>query len=417
MTRFLSESLEAKEPFFRLQLREIERANGNPNADIHLSNQIATSLREKILLLGLDPNDTTPQELYRALQGKLLKDDSQLTKVLRTYAATHVSAEANVMDGLVHVLKTKLNTQSCFTLKTSRFKQLMHRHPPKKVMKQLGYRSLDSLLRHESIASIVLAAKMLESKTWWSGYLTQYKSLSSLDFEIKPITINSPKSNKWILLSEQIVTKYKHNVFAFSELGQIIILPLPSNAPKGSAITSSLLAIQALNDIQSASTYLQVCQVRPDFGSQVQQVMLGEPQLTTTLFDRSVPWHIIQRSLHLLSSNFHELIFEPHFNFKNMQWLSIGQALEIIDPQLSFWRNSEPLAVLHERRAVSTHVLDVALGVCNKVPFEKRIIHYFQQSLWQELLLRYMQSQTLEQTLLAAFQPTRNLNLITSESN
>jgi hypothetical protein len=87
VTRFLSEALEAPEPFFRLGLRRLEAAHGNPALDIRISHEVKQAARAKLMQLGLDPDDTTPAELYHGLQERIKADDQRLVKNLRTRAA------------------------------------------------------------------------------------------------------------------------------------------------------------------------------------------------------------------------------------------------------------------------------------------------------------------------------------------
>src|SRR5579884_3087185 len=105
MTRFLSEALEAKEPWFSKGLRQLELANGQPAADIRFSAEVVASSRRKIAELGLDPRDTLAPELYAALKEKLKTDDKTLTRRLRTLAASHVNAEAEPTAGMIIAIK------------------------------------------------------------------------------------------------------------------------------------------------------------------------------------------------------------------------------------------------------------------------------------------------------------------------
>src|SRR5205085_2536544 len=132
MTRFLSESLQATEPYFRLGLRNLERLHGNPSNDIRVTAEVKAATRHKILELGLDPNDTSPEELYHALHQKLALDDAHLVKTLRTRAATYANAEGNIGDGMIHALETLPEAKHCFALKSSSFKGIIKKMPPKK---------------------------------------------------------------------------------------------------------------------------------------------------------------------------------------------------------------------------------------------------------------------------------------------
>src|SRR5581483_260020 len=113
-----------------------------------------------------DPQDTTAEELYHALLERLKHDDARLVRALRTRAATHVSAEAEVVAGMVHALQAVVGDKQCFAIKATSLKALIRKIPPKKAMKQLGYRSLESFLKHESLASIMAAAWLVEAPSW-----------------------------------------------------------------------------------------------------------------------------------------------------------------------------------------------------------------------------------------------------------
>ena len=148
MTRFLSESLQAREPFFQMELRKLERSRGNPGSDISLSSQLQQGADRKLKELGLDPKDTTGVELYHTLLERIKADDARLVKTLRTRAATHISADGDIVAGMVHALHEAPLPHSGLSLKSTSFKSLIKKHPPKRTMKRLGYRSLDSFLKH-----------------------------------------------------------------------------------------------------------------------------------------------------------------------------------------------------------------------------------------------------------------------------
>src|SRR6185312_15970183 len=82
MTRVLSELLGAKEPEFRLGLRQLERAGGAPSADIRLSAELHQAVQDALRELGLDPRDTTGPELYNALMERAKQDDNVIRELL-----------------------------------------------------------------------------------------------------------------------------------------------------------------------------------------------------------------------------------------------------------------------------------------------------------------------------------------------
>ena len=64
MTRLLSRLLDALEPDFRLNIQELEKAAGHPNADIRLTSQLIVDLRAKLVELGF----TFPQVSFQLLR-------------------------------------------------------------------------------------------------------------------------------------------------------------------------------------------------------------------------------------------------------------------------------------------------------------------------------------------------------------
>lgn len=405
MTRFLSEALQAPEPFFRLGLRRLEAANGHPSADIRFSTEVTRDTQDKLKQLGLDPRDTTAEELYHVLQERISADDARLTKTLRTKAATHISAEGDVVAGMIHALNELPDSKRCFALKASVLKAIIKKLPPKKAVKQLGYRSFDSFLKHETPVSVLAAAWLSEGEHWQKRLLEQYKRLKPGDFEDRNISLTRLDSKRWRNLAETTVSREKHNLLSFKELGALVFLPLSPDAPAGSTTASLVLALHELNEIRAGGTFLKLCQVRPDFGQIVRTVANGEPRLSSKLLDQPVPWHLIQRYYARLAHGGREEVFEPHLQLEDMAWHPVEQALSAIEPSFDFWRDSAHLGLLHGRQPVSLNVVDVALNYCNRLPFEDRIVQYFQRSLWHELLLRYLQHGPVEETVMAELQP------------
>lgn len=405
MTRFLAESLQADTPSAGVRLKNLEAAHGHPNTDIRFSTQVKQETRTKLRALGLDPDDTTPEELYHALQERMKADDRRLVKRLRTTAATHVSAEAEVVAGMAHALRRLPGQGQCFALKNSRLRSMLRQSPPKKAMKKLGYRSMDSFLKHESPVSVLAAAWLCESLAWKQRFLGSYTHLQPGDFESRELQIIYPDSKHWRDLAAEAVGQARHNILSFEELGTLILLPLPEDMPPGAVTVSLGMALSGLNQIRAGSTFLKLCQVRPDFGDLVKAVAGDEPRLVIKPLDQPMSWQLIQRYYARVAEQFREGLFEPHIRLEDMAWQPIEQSLAAIDPDFEFWKDSSYLGMLHEHGPVSLNVIDVALNYCNKLRFNQRISRYFRQSLWHELLLRYLDRDSVEQSVASVLQP------------
>ena len=405
MTRVLSELLGVPGLEFHRSLMAIENAQGRPSQDIRLSTELQQAAKSKLRLLGLDADDTTAEELFHALQQRIKADDARLEKRLRTLAARHVSAEGKVEDGIVQALKSLPVTNECYALKASVVRSLLKKQPPKRAMKQLGYRSLESMLKHEPVPSMLAAAWLTESATWRKTFVERYKSLKPRDFEMRTVAFLTPKGKGWDKLAQKVIAERKHSLISFKELGAIVLLPLPSDKPAGSTTVVTALSLQSLNDIRAASTLLKLSQVRGDFGKVVQTIVQDEPYLQAHVLDQPVPWHIVQRFYARFKHLFNETLFEPHLQLEDMSWHSVEKILAHLEPSFDFWHHTAHLGYSHKGQPVSLNVLDAALSYCNNLPFAQRITHNGRSSLWNELVLRYLQPETVEQAVASELQP------------
>lgn len=400
MTRVLSELLGAEEPGFSLGLRQLENSAGRPNADIRLSTEILHGMQSKLRELGLDPHDTQGSELY-AMLGARLRDDEQ------RFAAALKGKSTKTDDPIAHVAKALNKSpmpKSCFALKNTVAKRLIKANLPKKTMKQLGYRSADSMLKHESAASLYAAAALIEPETWAKKQLASYGKLKPSDFEIRDINVEHPTAKRWQTLAETVIAARKHNIFSFKELGTVVLLPLPSARPELPTLTSAVLSLHAINDIRAAGAYLKLHQVKSGFGAIVKQVVSGDPILHDSLLDQPVSWSMVQHYYGRFKESLREDIFEPVLQAEDLMAHSIEEVLAHIEPQLSFWENTAHLAMLDNGKPVSCNLTDQVLSHCNGLPFESRSLDYFKQILMTELTIRYMNADKMEHALSSAFQ-------------
>lgn len=392
MTRYLSLALGAQEPLFSHSIRQLEQASGAPSADIRLTTDIQNRTRQKIAELGLDPNDTTGPELYSALHERIKHDDAQVRAVLE------LDDSVNSMDILTRVeevIAAAEMPKSCFALKASVAKRLFKKKAPKNVMKRLGYRSLDSMLKHEPVSAIYAAAVIAESDTWRRHFYEQYDGLRPSDFEMRPMHVIMPRSKKWDELAASFVGEQKHNLLTFKELGVIVMLPMVAHT-EGLAITSLLLALNAMNDIRSYSSFIKLQQVKPHFGEIVRSAVSDEPQISAELAGQPVTWRTIHRYFAKFQELSHPEIFEPHVQPEDLTWAQAEDVLAKLAPTLAFWQGTQSIALLHDGQPVSCNMLDVALSYYNQLPFADRIVHFFRDTVWHELMTKYLNQRNLE---------------------
>ncbi len=406
MTKQLSQLLEAKEPYFRQTVQRLERASGNESHDIRLSNSINKSIKEKIKALNLDPEDTADEELYLALQHKLANDDKQLHKKLRYLSANHISAEANLIDGMVYTLEDLTKKDKCFGVKNSVIKRVLIKNPPKKTMKLTGYRSINSMLKHEPLPLIVACSLESESASWIKNYQNSLGLLRSSDCEDKKLTIIDINNEKWSMVSDFIKSKNKLDLIVSKELASIIIMPIESNTPV-SGFTTALMSIclNAINEIKSSSSYLKLSQLSGDFGKRLEGSIKNEPELGVGILDNPLSWETVQRFLHRISSDTKSSL-QVSIDFPDINaWMPVESMLHKIVPEMSFWKDTAHLSRLGKKGIVSFNILDNAINLCHERQYGSNIKFNAQKSLWQELVLRYIRLDLLEEAITKELQP------------
>jgi len=90
VAKFLQDLLGAKEPLFSASFQKLERATGQTGADVKLIGDITHHAHSVMRKLGLDPSDTTKQELENALNAHA---DSETLYQKTAYAGLMIDGE------------------------------------------------------------------------------------------------------------------------------------------------------------------------------------------------------------------------------------------------------------------------------------------------------------------------------------
>lgn len=391
MTRVLSELLGAEQPRFGVTIRQLEAATGRPSTDIRLTTEVSQRAMQKIRSLGLDPQDTTGKELYYTLLERF-KHDEMLTR--EALGLDTASSAADISVAAVKFVEAEIGGNTAFALKNSVAKKLLKKVPPKKAMKQLRYRSLDSMLKHETIPHLYTAAFLYESLAWRKKYLEQYTALQPSDFELRHTDISIPQTSRWATIAHE--GAQSQPVIVFKELGAVVVL---DKAPAATMLGEITLILSALNDIQSTSSFLKLQQMKPDFGSFVRTIANEEPLTKAELMGKIVPWRVVHQYYARFKDAYNALIFEPHIHSDDLGWLHPESVLSKLHPAVDFWHDTRYTAHLDGVDKVSLNIFDVARNYAGQLPYAHRIFQGLQQSLWQELMIRYLDQRNVEQAI------------------
>jgi hypothetical protein len=401
MTRVLSELLGMAQPHFGMAIQQLEQAWGRPSTDIKLTAELQKKIVEKLSALSLDPMDTTPYELYRALEQRFSADDTLLQ------AELGIEAEMAPREIIAHVCEyanTQAVQQTTLVIKSATARKLLKALPPKKLMKQLRYRSIDSMFKQEQMTHIFAGAFLYESDAWRKKFRDQYTKLSVHDFEQRSIAVSMPTGKRWEEFAKQVTTLKRHVVFEIREMGSIVVFP-PNHQIPGLSLMTLLLILQKQNDLVATSSFLKLQQVQPNFGKIVRKVSDNIPETSATFLNQPVGWHVIHKYYARFTHAFNAHIFEPHIQLHDLSWQTPEDMLAKLHPMFTFWSGTQYLFHLKDKLPVSCNIYDVAINYCNQLPFTHRTITYGRQELWQELMLRYLDKTNIEQAISRELQP------------
>ncbi len=395
MARLLAELLGASEPGFSLMIRRLEQDAGLPSVDVRMAAEISSLGKLKLQELGLDAEDTNGEELYHSLL-ELVKTHDQSLK-----SAMKATKSDNFEDAIL-LIKSSLKKldapQACWALKPSTAKRLLQVIPPKNVMKHLGYRSIDSMLKRERISELFAAVLFMESNSWHSRYLLKCKTLKSTDFENREIEILAISAKKWGEPTVNYVNIERNNLICIRLMGAIAILPLPLRRLQGFYITVLPQIINCFHQIRVFSVYCKLQQVKPNFGSLVSEATNGRLNSIINLADSPLPWIVLQRHFGAPDSNRLEL-FEPHIQSEELDWKSVSELMVQLDPELKFWHSSNYLGAAYPDGVVSYNLLDASLNYCNNIPYHKQIVRNMREALRHELIARYLVQAPIERSV------------------
>lgn len=400
MAGILQELLQAEEPLFSLSVRQLEQASGHNGQDARLIAEIAQKMRASTSALGLDPDDTTGRELYAAQMARLAKDNARVAARIGGSDPDDVNEMVPLMVKAVEALDIP---RGCWVLKRAVAKKLLKTMPPKQLMKRLGYRSVDSMLKHENIDEVYTALRFSEGPEWLNAYDELFKTITPSDFESREISIIIMNHDKYADLAEHFVQKKMHNVTHTKEMGTIVVVPMKTDRMKGIVLKTLPLLLHYVNEVRLYSAFFKLKQVQPNFGEVVVNTLVADPGNAAQMAGRYVHWRVIQRYFGrptIAGAESHPEAFEPHVQPEDLHWRRAEEMLTLIDPEMSFWLEQDYVGKMYDGKPLTFNLMDVSLSYSNGEGYDTSYSYHFRESLWNELFSRYMGVKNLREQVL-----------------
>lgn len=379
-------------------LKQLEQISGKLSVDIRLTLEIQQNAVRAMRELGLDPLDTDGRELYHALLARVKADEQALLAALGADEDTNVAEQTRLVKAAVKKLAFP---DDCWALKASVAKRLLKALPPKKTMKALGYRSVDSLLKRENISEIFGGLLLNEPAPWHKRLTRAYGKLLPGDFERRKVRVVILSEKRWGESAGRFVRQHRLNLAQSTVIGTVYLLPMPVEKLPGYALTTMMALINAIGEIRHHSSYFLLNQVRPDFGEIVADALANGPGQAALIGESPLHWQTIQRFFGRRPMIDHPAEFEPHVTPDDLKWQKAEAALHALTPRLKFWENLDFTGILDGDKPVSLNLMDCAVSYLNQLPYVRRSTAYMRDSLWSELPVRYLENESVRRQVVS----------------
>lgn len=233
-------------------IERLEAKAGRSSEDVRLLAENVQTVKAKIAQLGLDPDDTTGEELYYALQGKYDSDAKRLEEAAGLTADSTMSSK---LDRVIELID-HISQDETWSIKPAVIKRLLKALPPKQLIKRLGYRSADSCLKREDSGVLLAVAFLTESPTWKKQMTVRLKHLQSPDFEMRPARVVKLPQKGWSkVLAERLMVS--------NALAGVVAIWTDEASREIPMLSIALLALDELESISLRSAHKHVSVINP----------------------------------------------------------------------------------------------------------------------------------------------------------
>ena len=178
-------------------------------------------------------------------------------------------------------------------------------------------------------------------------------------------------------------------------MGVVAILPLPIANFPGITIVLLPTLLFYINEIRTYSTYFKHHQMRSDFGHVLVDAIRDDSARKIMMAGQHFHWRVIHHHYGSKDVDRPEF-FEPHILPEDLFWRKSEEILFRIEPALYFWQGLDCVGQLVGQKPISFNLMDVATGFVNNTKYEDRYFTHMRDSIWNELLLRYLKYPSLD---------------------
>jgi len=393
MSKLISDILGAKEPEFSHRLHSWEQLAGRPGVDIRLSNEIRQAAKSIAGNLGLDPRDTTTKELYHALLKRAAEDSNLLSAKL---GIVDEDDPTQMLDKCVAYVNGLDIPKYVWVVKASFLKSCLKARPPKKLMRLLGLRSADSMLKRDDIGELLVLANLVEKKEWTDKFAQSFAKLKPADFDEREIRIASLSGRR-----TKVLRSGGHDLrelFFVDRSAGVVVAAAPEKRFGGDVLLILVQILQAVRELRVHSAYSKHLSVQPDFSEKFAK-LLGSNTDQAAGKDFVAGWS----PFHRLTSHNPSVLdyFHPHIAAEDFLVPNTGFFIDTALDSPAFWQHTSHVALADGFGVVSCNVSDVVVSLVNSHGIGDAATYSVRRGLWDELWARYLVYEDVHQHVLS----------------
>jgi len=376
--------------------KDLNRITGKSNFLYSLIEENDRLIDESLDSVGLGRNSMA-LDVYDALISKMESDDLRIFQMLKNPQLSNPKDCQRIVD----LAKDVSPKRKGFFLKKEIAEGFLKAEPPQKVLKALGYASVEAMLAKENLLEVYSGLRFLEDSEWLNNrFFKQYQNLKPTDFEEREIEVKV-LGTQWMEAAEKFVEKKYHNISHLKELGVIFVIPVALKVSGEILRTLSLIA-HYFHEVYFYSDLIKnFAQNNPkEFSKNFISLLRGDvlKSLPSSTNDRC-SFLVIQRYLGKDDENDRRL-FLPHLNPEALHWDRAEESLAKIEG-LDFWKDLDWVGDFFKIETgsevlVSFNLVDTIMSLVKEKEMIKYLYHH-QEALWNKIFINYLGQEKVEE--------------------
>ena len=349
--------------------------------------EISQDRQDALNQLGLEEN-VTRSEVLGALTGRVELLEEEAKKLLGEPKLHDHEFIRGLFSRSVGIAKPKKG----LFLKEEKARELFRQNPPKNILAQLKYSSVEELLEKEDLYEVFSALRFLEERKWQNEvFFAPLNNLKPEDFEEREPVLRILDPKKWGSEARNFTKKKFHNTTHLKELGGVIVIPV--DYTEGALSRLFAMLFHYLNEVSFYANYFRLIAKDPEtFAAKLASALRGDVREEAPAVENISSWVIMQRYLAKENPADPRLLI-PHISPEALHWARASSNLASLSeraPGLSFWKGKAHLCGFFEEKLTSFNFEDNVFSLAAG-PDTPQYTYHAREALWNKFFTAWFE--------------------------